>query len=145
MSNCIEIRRSEAVFKSTEIDIPKLKALVDSVRGVKEYPGSNPKTDEELRQYYAWWWLNDKNVVFGNDFVVIGFGGASAHTWRDFHGLLEVIIKPLMKKSKTHVFLMEDEGFPGWFNAKYDFQDGYVPAPVKPLGKFTVASIPAPK
>lgn len=109
MSNCIDLRNNEVYFSKDEIDLPKLKALVDSV----------PQTYDEASKIggdteFVWWFLAS-NTIMDDNGAFINFGaGESTHTWRDFRSLINRILKPLMLKEKTHTFQANDEGFPGW-------------------------------
>ncbi len=109
MSNCITLRNNEVFFSKEEIDMVKLRALLDSVP--KEYDKARSiGGDIET----AWWYLSE-NTVLDDNGAIITFGeGNSSHTWRDFRGLINSVLKPLMLKEKTHTFRAHDDGFPGW-------------------------------
>lgn len=131
MSNCITLYNHIVVFNNDEIDIAK---LFDIIQALPLEVGSFPKTAEETHQYYCWWFLNSLNVKFNKskpqifdinevdqkpkyDSVTVKFGhGRSSHTWRDFRGLLNNVIKPLIKNEKEHIFIVTDEGAPGKFS-----------------------------
>lgn len=104
MSNCIDIvRGGEVTFFFDEIDIPAFKSLVASSRDV----GFGNMTPEEVKIYYAWWFLDHAEVTDAS--VTIRFGhGRSGHTNRDFKGTIKVL-SGFMKKKKFHTFFITDE------------------------------------
>ena len=111
MSNCIDLRDNVVRFTSADIDIDALFALLAKV------PDALPQGDTgELTT--AWWYLKTCTVLMGDGTVHIAFGqGRSSHTWRDFHGLVNRVINPLMKRRKSHTFKVRDEdarGFGRW-------------------------------
>jgi hypothetical protein len=143
MSNCIQIDNGAVPFHCSVIDIPKLKALLESVKGLKEAPKDGPG-------YYAWWFLAG-NVVFIEDHVVIGFGQSvrSTHTNRDFDNLINSTIKPLMKGPKVWVFRIRDEcdGFKKVIREKVNFFNGIPQGPYTTLirtGPLKITPISAP-
>lgn len=109
MSNCISLRNNEVFFSKEEINLPKLKALLDSV------PDDYKEASDKGGDIETAWWFLSKNTVLDDNGAIITFGeGNSTHTWRDFRGLVNSVLKPLMLKEKTHTFRAHDEGFPGW-------------------------------
>jgi len=74
-----------------------------------------------------------KDPMFRNDFVEIAFK-KSRYTWREFRWVLNHVIRPLIRKSKTHGFLVADtqellnthpkEQYDVWGTLEVDFQKG---------------------
>lgn len=115
MSNCISLSNESVFFKKDEIDLLKLKEVLDATPHTLAECEVLDKTDKGWRAF-CWWFLKDNtHIALGDTGAVIKFGeGRSSHTWRDFRGIVNHVIKPLMLKNKVHVFQVEDEGFPGW-------------------------------
>ncbi|KKK81234.1 hypothetical protein LCGC14_2815560, partial [marine sediment metagenome] len=90
----------------------------------------NKKSREDKFNDSLWWFFSYRNVSVDNMGVVVRFGeGQSSHTWRDFDHLLDYIIKPIMKRSKVHVFCTRDEcdGFESEERWRHDFYEGTPP------------------
>lgn len=123
MSNCIWLGNNVVKFHPWEIDRDKLKSILDNLP--KECPDGINLTLESVIGYYAWWFLKENTIFQKNGIVKIRFGeGRSTHTWRDFRGLVNQVIKPLMLCPKIHTFIAKDDGWPGRFQIIADFQGG---------------------
>jgi hypothetical protein len=115
MSNCISLRNSEVLFSKDEIDFVKLKVLMDSVPETLKQAELLDKEDDGNRTD-SFLFL-DGNTIIKPDGVFIEFGnGRSSHTWKDFLRLVNVVIKHLMIKEKSHSFKVKSEGFTSWGN-----------------------------
>ena len=115
MSNCVSLRNHKVFFSKDEIDIAKLKALMDSVPETLKQAELLDKEDNGNR--VDTFWFLDGNVFNLGEGVLIEFGnGRSSHTWKDFLRLVNVIINPLMIKEKSHSFKAKSEGFTSWGN-----------------------------
>lgn len=119
MSNCIELRRSVVLFTATEIELTKFKELIDQSKD------DDKNKFEDTVKYLVRWFLW-RNTEFVTDSVIVQFGeGESSHTFRDFRQTINLVLKPLMKKSKTHTFQAKDsDDQSGWFNWPVDFFKG---------------------
>jgi hypothetical protein len=125
MSNCIDLRQHRVRFSEKEIDIPALSKLcLDSKESDKDFP-RDEKQFNPVKYLVAWFVL--PNTYFDGDAVEIHFGErGSAHTFRDFRSVINVVLKPLMKRSKVHRFRVQDAENPqlGWSWWPIDFYKG---------------------
>ena len=130
MSNAIALERNTVVFTSNEIDLDKVKSLIDKTRTA--HPSEESNIDA-----VAWWFFGAKNVKFYHnnqganppiDGIIAKFGeGRSSHTMRDFESTLS-IIKPLMLRHKKHTFIVstEADGFASRHDMAVDFLDAKI-------------------
>lgn len=120
MSNCIHILRGDLRLKASHIDLPKLQALLNSVKGLEKAPTG--EDDETTRRYYAWWFLDGCTAIVANYTCIISFGnGRSIHTYRDFKGLVQSVLSHLARKDFDFKVLVQDEDTavkPYWLQAK---------------------------
>ena len=115
MSNCISLRNREVLFSKDEIDFVKFQVLMDSVPKTFKEAEILDKEDNGNR-VDAFWFL-DGNVFNLSEGILIEFGnGRSSHTWKDFLRLINIVMKPLMLKEKSHSFKAKSEGFTSWGN-----------------------------
>ena len=120
MSNCIAIVKGDVAFHKSVLNIPALRSKIEAVKGIKE-----PTIDEDGK--WMIWYFLEANTAFHGDYALINFGaGRSVHCWRDFFGLLNHVIKPLMLGSKSHKFLAmdTDSGENKWCSMTVNFKDG---------------------
>lgn len=121
MSNCLEIYNPTVRFAADEINIPGLKKLIDeSVLSDKD------NCDAPIKYLIAWF-LKANTVIYDEGkihWVQIQFGRGSMHTFRDFIGTINRVLRPLMKKSKEHTFVCNDLENPGPFRWTVDFFKG---------------------
>lgn len=149
MSNCIEIVKESNIvrFNSDDIDIGKVKEYLKRADQSKDkHVWEEGKSEEDRFNDNLWWFFSHSNVSIDDMGVVVRFGeGESSHTWRDFDWVLNYVIKPIMKRSKVHVFCTTDEfdNFQTEERWRHDFKEGTPPPkPMKP-GKLTVTEVPA--
>jgi len=108
MSNCI-------IFDNPIIQIPVIAVNLHKVKEILALGDVTYKTSPKQNEigtiaYLAWWFFNSSNVDLAVDSVEITLGIArSSHTWRDFKGLLECIIKPFMIRSYVVTLEIRDE------------------------------------
>lgn len=108
MSNCIDLRDNVVRFTSADIDIDALFVLLGRVSDTRP-------SDAQVEENAAWWYLKTCTVLKGDGSVHISFGeGRSTHTWRDFEHLINFVINPLMKRHKSHTFLVKEDGCRGF-------------------------------
>ncbi len=150
MSNCIEIVKGSNIvrFNSDDIDIDKVREYLkraDQSKG--KHVWESGKNAEDKFNDSLWWFFSHSNVSIDDMGVVVRFGeGQSTHTWRDFDWVLDQAIKPIMKRSKVHVFCTRDEfdGFDSEERWAHDFYEGTPPPPeFKSKGKLTVTEVPS--
>jgi len=144
MSNCIQIVKGSNIvrFNSDDIDIDKVK---EYLKRADQSKGTG-KSEEDRFNDNLWWFFSHDNVSIDAMGVVVRFGeGESTHTWRDFDWVLDCVIKPIMKRSKVHVFCTRDEFdcFDSEERWRHDFYEGTPPPkPMKTVGKLTVTEVP---
>ena len=109
MSNCIDFVKGsdKVVFLADEIDVPALKALVDSVKGLPKAPELDEATGHQ--GYIAWWFLSRAFIDHRGVVIRFGASGRSSHTNRDFSATV-IMLSRFMKKDKYHTFFITDEG-----------------------------------
>jgi len=96
MSNCIEIVDAHRMrVTGDRFDIARFRELCDraeqEVSRGHNASGFNDGLDDER---IVWWFLPRDNVTFGDDECWMHFGsGRSAHTNRDFKGLMRLLNK----------------------------------------------------
>lgn len=148
MSNCIDIIRGSNVvlFKSDDIDVGKVKEYLKRADLPKVlHVFENVKSEEDRFNDSLWWFFSRRNVSIDDMGVTVIFGeGQSSHTSRDFNWVLNCVIKPIMKRSKTHIFCTRDE-YDGYLEEtrwKHDFYEGTPPPkPLKSVGKLVIKEI----
>lgn len=121
MSNCLDLRNESVTFTEEEMDLPALRQILTESK-----PADKDQFEDAVK-YLTAWFLTERNVEIGAGRVRISFGwGDSGHTFRDFRQTINMVLKPLMKKSKVHVFHARDAENPqeGWFKWPVDFKEG---------------------
>lgn len=122
MSNCLDIHNPTVRFTSSEINISGLKKLID-----ESIPGDKDNYEDPIK-YLVAWFLRANTIICDEGkihWVQIDFGrGDSMHTFRDFAGTINRVLRPLMKKSKVHTFVCEDLENPSRFRWTVDFFKG---------------------
>lgn len=116
MSNCIFFHRNHEVrFSPFDISVMRLRELIN------DCPSKLPDWEKDSSGAMVWWFLKTC-TTFDDHGALIAFGrGRSGHTWRDFRGVVNTIIMPIMLRTKEHTFLAEDPGFPGKFRLRVIF------------------------
>ena len=105
----LSLRNSDATFSYKQIDLPKLKELLNSVSCKETCPA--PSLDKKA--FLAHQFLVD-NTFISDTKAIVSFGsGKSQHTWEDFQETINEVINPLILAPKMQIFMVEDSEHPG--------------------------------
>ena len=110
MSYCIDFHQaSETIcIDNSHVDIDKLKSFLEEVN--KQVTKDNCFSDDiDWKLRIGYWFLNNMNVSFTEDSVLIILGHArSSHTWRDIKGTMKLIYEFLHDKEYPITLIVED-------------------------------------